>query len=105
MVSVVVLLWLILGWDLSYHKAQLTKAVAWVGYRIEAGKDEVRASIKEEFMNELKTLVQDTLKQNTITHAELRSLAGKANHVATLIIAWRPFFGPAMGCYHQEQTR
>ena len=52
MVSVVVLLWLILGWDLSYHKAQLTKAVAWVGYKIEAGKDEVKASIKEEFMQE-----------------------------------------------------
>ena len=42
-------------------------------------------------MTELKTLIQDTLKHNNITLAELRSLAGKANHVATLIISWRPF--------------
>ena len=37
------------------------------------------------------SLVRATLAENLISLEELRSLAGKANHVATLIYAWRPF--------------
>ena len=85
------MLWLALGWDLSYHKGQIADFVHWIGYGITVDNDYVTATIKEEFMAELTTLIQDTLKRNKISLAELRSLAGKANHVATLIIAWRPF--------------
>ena len=42
-------------------------------------------------MTEFTELVNSTLKLNVISKGELRALAGKANHVATLIYAWRPF--------------
>ena len=34
MAATLVLFWLVLGWDLSYHKAQLGAMAGWVGYSI-----------------------------------------------------------------------
>ena len=42
-----VLLWLCLGWDLSYHKGQYQTAISWVGYTVEVSKDFVTATIKK----------------------------------------------------------
>ena len=97
MAATLVLFWLVLGWDLSYHKAQLGATVGWVGYSITIQEDEVVAEIKAEFMDELKALTQNILSRPRISMDELRSYAGKANHVANLVYYWRPFFGPVMG--------
>ena len=59
----VVLLWLILDWDLAYYKAQHTISVGWVGYEIEASKNEVRASIKEEFMTDFLDFTRRLVKK------------------------------------------
>ena len=42
-------------------------------------------------MADLEKLTVDVLKCPRITLDELRSYAGKANHVATLVYYWRPF--------------
>ena len=61
-----------------------------IGYPIGVSADFVTATIKKEFMDDFTSLVRNTLAENVISIDELRSLAGKANHVATLIYAWRP---------------
>ena len=58
-------------------------------YQLESEK--VVAHIKESFMADLKKLTVDVLKCPRIALDELRSYAGKANHVATLVYYWRPF--------------
>ena len=86
-----ILIWLILGWSLSYHKAQLGKSVGWIGYKLEIGENHVIAKIKEEFMKEFHDLTVELLAKPKLTLDALRSYAGKANHVAALIYQWRPF--------------
>ena len=98
-----VTLWLCLGWDLSYHKGQYDIAVNWIGYSIKVCEEYVTASIKEEFMMEFTTLVRDTLAKNLISIDDLRSLAGKANHIATLIYAWRPFLDQIWAAISQSK--
>ena len=42
-------------------------------------------------MLDLRTTIESDLKLNLVSGAELLSLAGRANHVATLVYTWRPF--------------
>ena len=84
-------LWLVLGWDLSYHKRQYNTAVNWIGYTIITSAQYVEAQIKKSFMSGFTGLAQQTLRNHVISKDELRSLAGKSNHISTLIYAWRPF--------------
>ena len=43
---VMILFWLVLGWGLSYHKAQLSDTIDWIGYTLHIGANEVAAKIK-----------------------------------------------------------
>ena len=89
--STFILLWLLLGFGLAYHKGQRGTAVTWVGYDIVATPTQITASIKEEFMRELGTLTRDIGAKNVMSKKTLQSFAGKANHIANLLRAWRPF--------------
>ena len=42
--------WLLLGWDLSYHKGQHGAEVDWIGYHIRITPTEVVAKITEDSM-------------------------------------------------------
>ena len=86
-----ILIWLILGWALSYHKAQLGKSVGWIGYKLEVGEGHAAAIIKEERTKQLHDLTVELLAKPKLTLDSLRSYAGKAYHVAALIYQWRPF--------------
>ena len=45
-----VILWLAMGWGLSFPKAQHGSSVDWIGYLIKIGNEGVTISIKEAFM-------------------------------------------------------
>ena len=79
--AVLMALWLVLGWGLSYHKGQHAQQVNWIGYTIPTSAEFVESRNKQGFMTEFTELVNSTLKLNVITKDELRPLAGKANHV------------------------
>jgi hypothetical protein len=48
-------------------------------------------SLKESFLSELSELICTTMQSNVVPLKLLRSLAGKANRVATIVYTWRPF--------------
>ena len=75
---------------MAFHRAQRGRQIDWVGYTITVSPSTVEANIKEGSMFDLRTLFTTHLANNWMAQYELRSLVGKANHVATLIYAGRP---------------
>ena len=82
---------MVLGWALSYHKAQLGTVVHWIGYTLQVDQTAVVAKIKADFMTDFRSLTLDIMKNRYVSLDALRSYAGKANHIAALIMSWRPF--------------
>ena len=85
------MIWLILGYNLSFHKAQKGFSVNWVGYTITTMEEKVRAQIKYSFLKDLATATKEILSKNVIGRRKLRKYTGSANHVSNLLFAWRPF--------------
>ena len=93
-ISVVICAWLILGLRLAFKKASRGLEVTWVGYAFKLlnGKDpKVTVTGKAELMKEVEELNAKHLADNVVSVRDLRSFTGKANYVAGMIDAWRPF--------------
>ena len=56
-VATFLLFWRVLGWDLSTHKAQLSKQVTWIGFGIKVTDSSVSVYVKEDFMKGFRTLL------------------------------------------------
>ena len=97
-----VMAWRAIGFWLACHKAQLSHRVGWIGYEIEDQGDRILARIKAEFMTTLAHNIDQALMNNVIRLKELRSLTGCINHVASLILAWRPFIDSLLGCMRKQ---
>jgi hypothetical protein len=86
------LVWLILGVELAFAKGQRGVEVIWTGHQLSLKQAvSVTAAIKEEFLNDFLVSTETLLQQNIMSLQELRSYAGRANHVANLLWVWRPF--------------
>ena len=97
MVATLAMVWLIMGFDLSFHKAQLGQAVNWVGYRVTHWKEGVKAEIEPSFLQDIKDATAELLARSFVGIKKLRSYTGRCTHVSNLLFAWRPFFGPSLG--------
>ena len=91
-----------LGYDLAFAKAQRNKdgaEVIWTSARITANdQDEsVTTAIKEEILEELTADADRHLSSNHMKIDDVRTFAGRAMCVATLVHAWRPFLWPCCG--------
>jgi len=89
--AIVVLAWRALGFPLAFRKGQRGPAVVWIGGTVRVHRSGVEASIKKSILDDLGSQVDELLKSNTCSKKALRSFAGRANHVATLLWPWRPF--------------
>ena len=58
-ITMLTLLWRVLGWSLSYHKGQWGKVVDWIGFHLAITPSSVEATIKEGFMNDYRKMVGD----------------------------------------------
>ena len=90
-IASVVMLWLMMGFSLAYHKGQFGREVCWVGYDLKATHDGIEASIKAQFMKDFVEATTATGANNIIGKKALQSYAGRANHISNLLKAWRPF--------------
>jgi hypothetical protein len=77
-VATVVAAWLALGLDLAFSKGQVGFTVDWIGLHLVVGNTEVIASIKQDFLDELRKDVESTMQSNVVSIKKVRSLAGKA---------------------------
>ena len=99
-IAVVICTWLVLGLRLAFKKAARGSEVTWVGYTfaIDCGKDpKVTVTGKAELMQEIEELNGKHLSSNVVKVRELRTFTGKANYVAGMIDAWRPFLADLYG--------
>ena len=80
-----------LGLGVAFHKAVRGKDVIWIGARYQLGHEQLTVSITPDLIDELSHAIAGMLKVNAVKIADVRRLAGQANHVAGLVFAWRPF--------------
>ena len=98
--AIVICLWLVIGLRLAFKKACRGFRVTWVGYTfcVYNGKEpKVTVTGKPELMEEVQTMTENHLKSNVTSVRDLRTFAGKANYVAGMIDAWRPFLADIYG--------
>ena len=85
-------LWLqVIGYPLAWKKAAAGPAVEWIGAHIAISLDEdmVHVAIQEKKRVELLELLEHHLQQPTMSRRDLRSLAGKINFFAGLVVYLR----------------
>ena len=90
-IVLVILVWSALGFPLSFRKGQCGRQVTWIGNVLTLCPSSLTATIKAETLKKFEAQVVEALSANVVTVQALRSLAGRGNHIASLLWAWRPF--------------
>ena len=76
---------------MAFPKAQMGALVSWIGVDLRIQPLAVEASIPEEKLKSLLAIIQGMASSNVLPVKELRSFAGKATNISTLLYMWRPF--------------
>ena len=63
----------------------------WIGVRLRLLANGVTCTISEEQLKSLLEACTKALSLNVVSKRDLASIAGKANHIASLLWSWRPF--------------
>jgi len=87
----VICVWLALGHKMSWHKGQTGAAITWISVTYQITVDGLIASIKPELLNDVELLCKELIASNVFSLKRLRTLVGKAVHIASLLYMWRPF--------------
>jgi hypothetical protein len=90
-ICVMVVVWLCMGFELAYPKAQRGKRAEWIGNVIRLYPDRVEVWISQEKVDDLWELISEMTSGNLVGVKKLRTFAGKASFIAALVIIWRPF--------------
>ena len=98
------MVWLLLGSDLAYHKAQFGPKVNWIGYVLQREEALIRAIIKESFMHDFAKSTTALMNGNVIKTTALRKYTGQANHVAGLLFGWRPSLDTRWAALHPSKS-
>eukprot|EP00971_Amphidinium_carterae_P351397 6492091-Amphidinium_carterae.2 len=91
-----------LGIKLSWQKgARSTTTITWIGASFSLREHFLDVSAKPELLLDLGRLIADALSRNTIKVKSLRTLVGKANHLAGIVPLVRPFLAPLWAALHK----
>eukprot|EP00971_Amphidinium_carterae_P225485 4472459-Amphidinium_carterae.1 len=82
-VAMAILLWLSLGYPLSFAKGQLGSSVQWTSVHLTLHSRSVKVEIKPQLLLEIQTLLDEHMSSNVISLRALRKLTGKLSHVAS----------------------
>jgi len=85
------LVWIVLGFAIAWAKAQHGVMAVWTSAKFEMMKTHVVIAIKPERLQHICNDVCVLTKINVICAKRLRALAGRAVHVASIIVFWIPF--------------
>ena len=83
--------WLLLGFGVAFPKAKFSQKLVWIGVELGVCAERIVARIPAEKAAELLELIEQHLSKNVLSIKEVRSIAGKAMNIASLIYFWRPF--------------
>jgi len=87
----VILLWRALGFSLVFRKGERGTDVTWIGNQLQLDSEGVRISLKQDILDEVREMIDTFRAKNVISLKDLRSFAGKCNHIAGVVPMWRPF--------------
>ena len=90
-IAAVAVLWNALGFPLSYRKAARGMEVTWVGGTFTLSREMVALRVKRAILEDLESQVGQALASNVCSRKLLRSLTGRASHVASVIWPLCPF--------------
>ena len=102
--AVLVGVWLALGFELAFPKAQRGVQVDWIGFRLVVWPHQVEVWIDAEKAEEICTEANAMQKENVIGLARLRTFAGKCSNTASLIPTWRPFLNELWAAISSANT-
>jgi hypothetical protein len=91
LIAICILVWRSLGLGLAFSKGERGTQVEWIGVQLFSNREFLQVSLKRTFLDELRELITVTASSNVVSLKQLRTLAGKANRVATIVYTWRPF--------------
>jgi len=90
-ITKILLVWLILGFAIAWHKAQHGANVIWTSAKFYVSLDKVVVEIKPELLEHIWKDVCEFLESNVVAVKRLRTLVGRAIHVSSIIMFWVPF--------------
>lgn len=90
-ICILIISWAVLGVPLALRKGQFGPKVDWIGGTFVASRSAIEASITAARLDELRSLTDAILAANTVTVSRLSTYIGKAQSMASLLFAWRPF--------------
>ena len=76
---------------LAYLKGQLGRTVSWIGGTIACEPRGIRVRVKESITSDIVSDLTRMIAMNVIPDKDLRSMVGKLNHAAGLLVQLRPF--------------
>ena len=94
LMTILLCTWMILGLKVAFHKATRGQDTVWIGARLLLQPRGITVTASEEMVKDITGLVREMLLHNYSSLEDVRKLAGKSNHIAGLIQAWRPFLAP-----------
>ena len=100
---------LAMGFELSFPKAQdsdVEQVVTWTSARLELLQDDddpgIKVTIKEDILTEVAEDIKDMMAVNAVGVDKLRTLAGRATCISSLLHVWRPFVSMLWGANLQH---
>ena len=102
MTTLMVLIWAALGFKLAFSKGQQGTQVTWIGGTFWIEKLGVRAFVKQSIVEDIQGMLIQFRATNVVGEKDIRSLIGKLNHVAGLLIVMRPFMDPLWAAWAAE---
>jgi len=90
-VTLMVLVWRILGIRLAIDKGQCCSLVNWIGTTLSIHNGGVFATILQSRLDELQQIASTMSQLNIVSVKDLRSFTGKLQSVPSLLYMWRPF--------------
>ena len=88
------LCWLVLGFDLSWEKAQLggrQEPITWTSVTYHLTRTVVTAAVKDQILDDVRKDLEEMWSSNVIPIKVLRRAIGRAVCVSSLLYCWRPF--------------
>ncbi|CAK0822776.1 unnamed protein product, partial [Prorocentrum cordatum] len=116
MFATIIIVWAALGIGLAYRKASRGHSVEWIGARLTVEdtpteqrpgaqrRKQVRATAKQEIFDDVAELISSFRQRNVIPIKEALAFVGKANHIAGIVEAWRPFLQDVWGAIASNRS-
>ena len=110
LIAMTCILWLSLGFPLSWAKGCRGPRADWIGahFSITNSRQYEERGITVRIMDDLfqsaQVMLVDVLGLNVVAKKKLRQLTGKLSNIANLLWPWRPFLRPLYGVIYNEDS-